>query len=119
VRSDFDRKWEEMSQEVITGMKEWRLQHPKATLSEIEQALDQRLANLRARMLEDLALASAAANPSADTDQQPLLCPHCDEPLESRGQKVRHLKTHHNQQLSLLRSYAVCPRCQVGFFPPG
>ena len=43
-------------------MKEWRLQHPTATLSEIEDALDERLSGMRARMLEDLALASAARN---------------------------------------------------------
>ena len=44
---------------VLTGFKEWRLQHPRATLSELEAALDGRLAVLRARLLEDAALASA------------------------------------------------------------
>lgn len=32
-RTDFDHTWQELSQEVITGMKEWRLQHPKATFA--------------------------------------------------------------------------------------
>ena len=41
----------ELSEEVITGMAEWRGQHPRATLSEIEAALDERLARVRARML--------------------------------------------------------------------
>ena len=27
---DFDRRWQEWSQEILTGMKEWRLQHPRA-----------------------------------------------------------------------------------------
>ena len=35
---------------------------PRATLSEIEQALDERLGKMRARMLQDAALASSAAN---------------------------------------------------------
>ena len=43
-------------------MKEWRLQHPKATLRQIEGALDERLGKMRARMLQDAALASAAAD---------------------------------------------------------
>ena len=30
-------------EEVMSGMKEWRLQHPKATLTEIEITLDERL----------------------------------------------------------------------------
>ena len=39
MRKDFDRRWQELSAEVLTGMKGWRLQHPrlpgysKATLS--------------------------------------------------------------------------------------
>ena len=44
MRKDFDRTWHELSEDVITGMKAWRLQHPRATLTEIETALDERLA---------------------------------------------------------------------------
>jgi len=55
MNSDFDAKWNELAEEVVTGMKEWRLQHPKATLREIERALDERLAKMRARMLQDAA----------------------------------------------------------------
>ena len=51
---DLDARWHELAEDVMTGMKEWRLQHPKATFREIEAALDERLARLRARMLEDL-----------------------------------------------------------------
>ena len=61
MRKDFDQQWRTLNEEVITGMKEWRLQHPRATLTEIEAALDERLARLRARMLEDAALASITA----------------------------------------------------------
>jgi hypothetical protein len=43
-----DQNWEALSQDVLTGMREWRLQHPKATLREIERALDEHFAGLRA-----------------------------------------------------------------------
>ena len=119
MRSDFDSQWEELSQSVLTGMKQWRLEHPKATLSEMEQALDERLGRLRARMLEDLALASPAAHLNSAADQPRAVCPGCGSVLESRGAKLRQLRTHHDQPLSLWRSYGVCPTCQVGFFPPG
>ena len=62
MRTDFDAQWDELAAEVLSGMKEWRLQHPKATLREIEAALDERLGKMRARMLQDAALASAAAD---------------------------------------------------------
>ncbi len=39
----------------MDAIKRWRLEHPKATLSEIEQALEAQLGNLRARMIEGLA----------------------------------------------------------------
>jgi hypothetical protein len=118
MRSDFDGRWEELSQEVRAGVKQWRLEHPKATLSEIEQALDERLARLRARMLEDLALASAAADLSGEVEQPRAVCPDCGSALESRGQQFRQLRTHADQPIALWRSYGVCPTCQVGFFPP-
>src|SRR5438034_11025481 len=60
-RDNFDQCWWPLAQEVLTGMKEWRLQHPTATFTEIEAALDGRLGQFRARMREDVALASTAA----------------------------------------------------------
>ena len=54
--------WQRLAEEVMTGMKEWRLAHPKATFKEIETALDEKLAKVRARMLQDVALASRAAD---------------------------------------------------------
>jgi len=34
----YEQEWHSLSEEVISGMKEWRDQHPKATLQEIEKA---------------------------------------------------------------------------------
>jgi len=114
VKEDFDSLWHKLSEEVMSGMKEWRLQHPKATLSEIEDALDERLSRMRARMLEDLALASVAVNVS----EGEVRCSECGTRLESRGRKTRKLKTHHDQQIRLRRAYGVCPDCGASFFPP-
>jgi RNA polymerase-binding transcription factor DksA len=119
VRDDFDTQWQELAEEVLTGMKEWRLQHPRAKLSEIEQALDERLAKVRVRLLQDVALASAAADIQAAQEDERPVCPECRKVLASRGQQERLLTTHHNQVLKLERSYGVCPTCGAGFFPPG
>ncbi len=117
-REQFDRRWWSLAQEVLTGMKEWRLQHPTATFSEIEAALDERLGRLRARMLEDAALASAATtwSPAGDEPRPP--CPACGAPLQSRGEQTRQLQTQAGQAISLTRSYGTCPACGAGLFPP-
>ena len=57
---EMDRTWQALSEEVLSGMKEWRLAHPKATFREIEQAVEERVNRLKARMLQDVALASEA-----------------------------------------------------------
>ena len=119
MQFDFDARWHELAEEVISGMKEWRLQHPKASLREIEGALDGRLGKMRARMLQDAALASAAANIQAAQAEERPVCPKCGRVLEARGTQERQVTTHHNQGVVLERSYGVCPTCGEGFFPPG
>jgi len=119
MRKDFDEDWRGLSEEVITGMKEWRLQHPRATLSEIEAALDERLSRLRAHMLEDAALASAAADWKSAAEATVPRCAECGKALQARGSHLRQVQTHGGQTLSLAREYGVCPVCHTGFFPPG
>jgi hypothetical protein len=118
-RSINEPLWHDLTQEVMTGMRDWRIQHPRATLREIETELDARWARARARMLEDLALQSAATTwQDSPTAQQPT-CPDCGTPLQERGTQPRTLQTHGGQDLTLERSYGVCPACGVGLFPPG
>src|ERR1700704_3946600 len=109
-----------MSEELmlLTGMKEWRQQHPRATLREIEEAMDERLAKLRAGMLEDLVKMSPQADWSQGPQEQRPRCERCGEPLESRGKRRRWLQTSGGQQVQLDRSYGTCPQCGQGLFPP-
>ena len=107
-----------LNSDILTGMREWQLQHPNASLTEIEQALDQRWYRLRARMLQDLALEREAANWQASPAAGRPTCPDCGRPLIRRGQQPRHLKTHGGQDLTLTRSYGYCPPCKKGHFPP-
>ena len=51
---------EALSYDILSGMREWHLQHPDATLTEIEQALDERWYRVRARMLQNGALEQEA-----------------------------------------------------------
>ena len=83
MKEKFDAQWHELAEDVLTGMKEWRLQHPRATFREIEKALDEQLGKVRARMLQDLVLASAAADLRAAQEQERPVCPNCGTKLES------------------------------------
>ena len=116
---DFDYAWRRLSEEVITGMREWRIAHAKATFAEIEAALDERLNRMRARMLEDAALASASSEWAGKPEGERPTCPSCGSVLTSRGQQERSVQTQGGKQVRLKRSYGVCPACDEGLFPPG
>lgn len=115
--------WEALAAEVLVGIKDWRAQHPRATFTEIEEELDRELSRLRTRLLEDVALASAAAGGTAGTSGAPpapaARCPTCGGPLVARGQATRAVTVAHAQTVTLPRQYAVCSSCGAGVFPPG
>ena len=114
-----ERVVQELAAEVMQEVKEWRLQNPKATFREIEAAVDGSWARARARLLQEVALASEATEVSSDLEGREHQCPRCSHPLESRGQRSRCLSTYYDQSINLKRSYGVCPACGTGLFPPG
>jgi hypothetical protein len=119
ANEEWTTRWREVSEEVLSGMQEWRAAHPRATFREIEAAAEERLSRLRARLLEDTALASQArAWTDAATTERPA-CPDCGQPLESRGQRRREVTVPGNRQVRLERSYGVCSACGTELFPPG
>ena len=114
-----ERRWAGDAESVWTGMADRRAAHPKATLSEIEAALDEQLNRLRARLLADLALASTAADVPAATGEERPRCRQCGTVLQARGPSERTVVTQGGAEVRLQRSYAACPRCGAGTFPPG
>jgi hypothetical protein len=112
-------RWAGDAESVWSGLADWRAAHPTATLSEIEAALDERLDRLRARLLADLALASAAADVQAGFGEERARCERCGVPLQARGQSDRRLLTQGGAAVPLRRTYLACPACGDGSFPPG
>jgi hypothetical protein len=81
---------------------------------EIEAAIDAQLGPLRAQLLGDTALASDAT----DLGGERPVCPTCGERLTAAGPRRRRLRSEGDQPLDLERTYARCPRCEHGLFPP-
>ena len=113
-----EQVWHRRTAEIMSGMHEGRLQHPKATLREMEHELDTRWTRVRAQMLADMALTSVAADWTATPAGQHPTCPDCGQPLQPRGADQRTLQTHGGQDISLERQYGTCPACGAGLFPP-
>lgn len=116
---ELETRWQQLSHDTLHAMKQWRGQHPRATFQEIESSLDMELARLRTQILQDLALSSPHADLPAMAEGERPTCAACGTVLEARGQQTRTLVTEHDQSIALTRSYATCPQCGTGLFPPG
>jgi hypothetical protein len=116
---ELETRWQPTSQRVFETMREWRRQHAQATFQEMETALDEQLARLRTQMLQDLALATPSADLPEMRESERPACPTCGLRLEAQGRQTRTLVTEHDQSIALTRSYATCPQCGAGLFPPG
>ena len=119
MKRDYEQHCHELAQEVLLEMRSWREAHPTATLQEIEEEVDKRIARWRAGLVEGLAMASAAVEVGSRAADEPASCPTCGGVLQARGKHIRKLTTSGEQTVRLERSYGYCPTCQVGFFPPG
>src|SRR6266571_8165435 len=62
---DLQARWNAQGEDIFAAVAQWRAAHPRATLAEIEYAVDEQMNRLRARMIEQAAQASAAAERTA------------------------------------------------------
>jgi hypothetical protein len=73
--------------EILSGLRDWRAQHPHATFREIETAVEERLARLRVALLQQAAHTSpSAAWSSPRSPHAPVAGPwragrHSDPPI--------------------------------------
>ena len=118
-QNECNAEWQEVHEDIVSGIREWRLQHPKATLGEIEAAVDERLARWRAWLLREVVMASTAVDWRAAGKEAEVRCPQCGQVLQACGEQQRTLQTHGGQEIVLKRQYGVCPGCGQAFFPSG
>jgi hypothetical protein len=100
------------------SLRGWRAVHPRATFREIEDAVEVELHRLRAKLVEELAGAGTMQALNEVPAEERPRCDACGEVLQARGQRSRTLQDAGGQPVHLRRSYAVCPICGMGLFPP-
>jgi len=116
MKEDKKAELEKMSIEIVSGLTEWRQQNPQATFGEIERETMKRMGQLQARMMQELAMESAAQAWEAASGPK---CPECGERMKRSSEQERRLQAQGGHEIVLKRTYAICPRCGAGFFPPG
>src|SRR5881227_2557673 len=102
----------------VLGMTQWRKEHPKATWAEIEAAVDERMNQLRAQMIEDVVQMGETEDWSQKPQGERPKCATCGHALSARGQQTRFIQTSGGEAIKLTRMYGTCPQCGEGFFPP-
>lgn len=99
--ADKDKKnendWQELSEQILTDIQEWRRNHSKATFREIEDEVQKRMSRLEAQVLQDAAQTSESREWGGKEGQERPKCPACQTPRWLHG---------------------TCPSCGVGIFPP-
>ena len=89
----------------------WRSTHPRATFAEIEAAVEERIRQVRARLLEETVQAGFPEEHPA--------CPQCGTTMRPRTQAEREVVVQGDEVVPVTGVYVVCSACGAGLFPPG
>lgn len=96
---------------VRARVRQWRQDHPQATLREIEEEVDRHLATWRTQLVTE----AAHQGPEAIRPT----CPQCASPMQQVGKRERTVITAQDERLTLRGPGYRCPACGAGLFPPG
>jgi hypothetical protein len=97
----------------------WRRAHPTATFNEIEDAVDQQFAALRAQVLADLSLASRAADVQAKQAGAPPRCPACGRGSSAKARTTGRSWCRGARRSTWSGTTRSAPPAGRGFSPPG
>ena len=107
---------QKLSDEIVSGLTEWRQQNPQATFGDIERETMKRMGQLQPRMMQELAMESTDKDWEAANGP---ICPECGKEMKKSSEEERQLQAQGGHKVVLRRSYAICPACGAGIFPPG
>jgi hypothetical protein len=56
MKTEYEQHWHEVAEEVLIELRTWREEHPTATMQEIEEEVEKRMARMRAGLVEGVAM---------------------------------------------------------------
>jgi hypothetical protein len=80
-------KWTASFQDASETVSSWREAHPRATFTDIENNVDEQLAQLRTKMIQDLVQESKLVNIKELSREERPFCPACGKPLAANGKQ--------------------------------
>ena len=104
---------EERPDELTRKMSQWQNENPHATLTEMEEAVEAELAQLRKQLVEEMVQEKEAAI------QEVPDCPQCGHKMVKNGRRQRELKGKEGQIVQIDRQQWRCLSCATTLFPPG
>jgi ribosomal protein S27AE len=102
----------------VLGMTQWREAHPKASLHEIEAAVDAQMNQLRAQLIQELVQMGEREEWNEASPADRPRCERCGTAVVARGKQTRFLQTNGGEAIKLERRDGTCPECGQGIFPP-
>ena len=93
-------------------LQQWQVDHPTATLSEIEQQTRQERRQLMGQLISDLIADRGVDDPDARPS-----CPHCGKQMSFQGERSLPVETLEGP-IEVTRPYYYCRSCHEGFFAP-
>lgn len=93
-------------------IREWQEANPKATLTEMEIAIDEELEKLRSQIIAGL-----VKERESQEDCKPA-CPNCGRNMGKNGKRKRRLKTKGGEPIEFERQQMRCSHCGMTLFPP-
>jgi len=103
----------EAANEIRHKLSQWQQANLQATLTEIEEAVEVELAQLRKQLVEEM-IQDAARGTTAVPN-----CPQCGQKMVKNGQRKRKLKGKEGQMVEIDRQQWRCLSCGTTLFPPG
>ena len=88
----------------VLGMTHWRKEHPKATWAEIEAAVDERINQLRAQLIQDVVQMGGSEDWSQKPEAERSRYTTFGKPLWARGEQTRWLQTTGGEAVKLTRT---------------
>lgn len=104
---------ENIQDELFRRMKQWNRENPKATLTEMEEAVDQELSRLRGKLIEEM------TGERVEEIHDKVKCPNCGLEMVKNGWKRRELRSKGGETVVINRRQMRCLECGMTLFPPG